>query len=112
MDFEELRRAGDQPDNPVVVPSLRWGGVGQVEVIYYLADQRALNYIRFDWSEVSHHPGIKTPTVFRVNTSSNQSLILLLPKLERAQAFGRKVFVDFQTDEQGLNPSVITIATL
>ena len=87
---------------------VRWGGTGSVEIIYYLADSRILDYVTFNWRIISDRPGLTPPTSFQ-----NVSVLkILLPYLERAQSSNREVFVDFFTDDQGGSAEVITIATL
>jgi hypothetical protein len=105
--FERLREG----EHETFRQALRWGGFGRVDMIYYLADDLILNYVRFVWSSVSDRPGVKPPTIFRVNSTVNRSLVRLLPQLERAQSTDRLVFVDFETDSNGGNANVITLAT-
>ena len=91
---------------PEMGDKVRWGGTGTVVIIYYLADNRTLDYVTFSWRIVSDRPGLTPPTSFQKVPLS------LLPHLERTQSSNREIFVDFWTDNQGGNAEVITIATL
>ena len=76
-----------------------------MEVIYYLPDERRLDFVRFAWNQVSQRD-VPAPVDFRTVPRS------LLSDLERAQAHELDVFVDFWTDRDGGSAEVITIATL
>ena len=101
--FDSLRSEGTQI---TATGRVRWGGTGSVAVIYYLPDNRVLDFVTFSWRIVSDRPGLTAPTSFKVVP------LCLLPHLERAQSSNREVFVDFWTDELGGVAEVITIATL
>ena len=101
--FDSIRGEATASVDP---DKVRWGGKGKVQTIYYLADDRILNFVTFKWKEISNRPGLKAPVSFKKVPLS------LLPKLERAQSHRQQVFVDFWTDKNGDNAEVITIATL
>jgi hypothetical protein len=106
--FDGIRSDTEIDKKTKVQLQKRWGGTGTVEIIYYLADNRILDYVRFKWRIISSNPPLTPPIDFR----GNRVPLQLLPHLERAQSSNKEVFVDFFTDEAGGSAQIITIATL
>jgi hypothetical protein len=113
--FESIRsncqRAFKIPEDKI-----RWGGIGTVQILYYLTDNptRTLDFVQFTWSIVSDRKDPNTKKHLTPPTAFQTVPPILIPQLERAQSSNKEVFVDFSTDANGdiKSAELITIATL